>query len=345
VRDLFPPLGPSGIWDTNRRFLRTRYNNHVLRNVPDTLTPSLCKKYDILDIPSFWDSVRKGFLIPCLDRHIDAKDLRANPGHVAQFRFEDHEINVSLGYRGTANIYEYPLQPGMGRLTWTDDSFARYLELLNFVSNLVIELVWNATGQALDRRAAEAVIQHYYLLPWTSMIDVSLDINVAKAFACYSSSVDARIMPTIYQIALLNADFYNEGATGLHSLPFARPQAQRALSLFDLGRNMEDKHGIVVGISEHVLGPTVSGTTWDDFGGSKFDLCGHQYDGIALTHDDRERLTRTMFFPSEDSTALAILESITTAGLRVLDRLGLDDALNSRVRDRFSGLRDELNLK
>jgi len=48
---------------------------------------------------------------------------------------------------------------------------------------LVMETVADEFGDLFTHNEAESVVQHYKILPWTLMIDLTLDGYVAKAFA------------------------------------------------------------------------------------------------------------------------------------------------------------------
>ena len=52
-----------------------------------------------------------------------------------------------------------------------------------FACNLVMETVADEFGDLFTHNEAESVVQHYKILPWTLMIDLTLDGYVAKAFA------------------------------------------------------------------------------------------------------------------------------------------------------------------
>jgi hypothetical protein len=218
---------------------------------------------------------------------------------------------------------------------------APYDIMKRFVLNLVTELTWSLHRVPLFPTDAEALVQHYKLLPWTYVTDLSFDANVAKAFACPPPGTTATT-PSLYKILLLNIDHYELGAHHINRLPFMRPAVQRAVSLVGLNGLMQDPTGVVASLTEHLqhFGPG----SFEAVGGEAFSLEGRQYESLWL-EDSAYREMKQLLYPKEPADTRLLLQTII-ANLRAhASEFGLAADALGEVLNRLDELDGELGTK
>jgi hypothetical protein len=217
---------------------------------------------------------------------------------------------------------------------------APYDLLKRFVLNLVTELTWSLYRVALHQTEAESLVQHYKLLPWTYMTDLSYDVNVAKAFACPPPPGKAT-SPTLYKIVLLNVDEYALGAGHISQLPFKRPAAQKALSLVGLNGLMQDPLGVIVSLSEHIhhFGPG----SLDALGGETFVLGGRRFESLWLD-DAAYRAMSSLLYPDEPEDTRLLFQTIITKLRAHAPQFGLGTDALGEVLTRLAALEVELGI-
>ena len=81
------------------------------------------------------------------------------------------------------DVQEVPDPYGNTNLAAAFAEVGKVQPLRIFARNLVMETVADEFGDLFTHNEAESVVQHYKILPWTLMIDLTLDGYVAKAFA------------------------------------------------------------------------------------------------------------------------------------------------------------------
>jgi hypothetical protein len=202
------------------------------------------------------------------------------------------------------------LAPSRSRSFLTPDQAQTGDRIRAFATNLVIELIADEFGKLLTHNEVESIIQHYKILPWTNMIDLTLDVNVAKAFAALSS--DLEVQPTLYQIVIWNLGLFDTGTELIYDLPFARPRLQSAVAHFGFGLELDtgriiERYALFAAVTEHPLEPDGSG--WERFGGPSFSIRSVHFPSPIMSSDDRVRL-ETLLYPPEPAGSLRVLERI-----------------------------------
>ncbi|WP_327388967.1 hypothetical protein [Streptomyces sp. NBC_01207] len=188
---------------------------------------------------------------------------------------------------------------------------------------------------------SESIIQHYKILPWTYMTDITYDIDVAKAFAASICSGVPDSTPVLYKVALFNVDYYDFGGSMIENLPFVRPKVQRAVSLIGMDQFMQDPTGVIVSLTEHPYYCTHTGTSWDNFGGGGFTLDGESFDSPFL-NDEEYRKVSERLYPCEPEDIVAMLKTITAkVGLHI-DSFNLSGSDKETVVRRIEDLDREL---
>jgi hypothetical protein len=220
LKSLFPPPGPVGSWDASRRLYRTRYMMLSALG-PPRISKDLVRKFDLQDSVDFWKQVQLGDLCPFNEITIPVRPPDLDRPWVFKFTYGDNlfPYTLSVAYRGCDAHYEYPLRASAFRRFNNAADAESYDKLKGFAANLLTELIWSVHRVAIHPTEAESLIQHYKLLPWTYMTDLSYDANIAKAFACPSPSAEGRT-PTLYKVILLKIDDYELGGGHLSQLPF-----------------------------------------------------------------------------------------------------------------------------
>jgi hypothetical protein len=198
------------------------------------------------------------------------------------------------------------------------------------------------------------------------MIDVTHDVNIAKAFASLEASQGPRT-PALYKVALLGIGCFERGAQSLcdpelgprfqlclsekgrpvvlplTDLPFRRPKVQRAASVLGLTADMGDPDGTVVALTEHPFYVTEHGSSWDAFGGPGFALGERRFESVFLDNVDSKELTR-LLYPSESRTVASMFNLICDKVEQHLASFGLASEDEAAVAARLRGLREEMAL-
>jgi len=188
---------------------------------------------------------------------------------------------------------------------------------------------------------SESIIQHYKILPWSYMTDVTYDIDVAKAFAASTCRGVPDCTPALYKVTLFNVDYYELGGSMIENLPFVRPKAQRAVSLVGMDQFMQDPTGVIVSLTEHPYYHAHEGTSWDDFGGEGFTLGGESFDSPFLS-DEEHRKVDEWLYPHEPKDIIAILKTITAKMKLYVDSFSLTASDRESVVRRIEKLDGEL---
>lgn len=346
---LFPPPGEVGFWDVGERFYRTRYMRASAFSQP-RLPREVAEKCGLRDVPSYWQAVRGGRLVPFLDTSIQFEP----PSFDQPWAFQPSEqlpayadrfpLRLSVGYRGCSRIYDYPFRPSAFRRFQTAEEAQGFDRLKKFVSNLIVEFLWCTSQTTINPHESESIIQHYKLLPWTYMVDVSYDVNIAKAFAASTQAEAAIRTPALYKAVLYNMDYYDLGASMIENLPFQRPRLQKAISLIALNGLMEDPTGVIVALTEHPFYYTHSGTSWDALGGSGFKVGGRSFASPVLPEADYEEL-HDLLYPREPDEVIALFSTIGAKVRSRLDAFGLSASDARTVIERLEQLDQELGIR
>ena len=340
LRALFPPQGCVGSWDAQRRLYRTRYMTpSALR--PPRISRALVEEFDLKDAFDFWACVQRGELCPFNEMTLPARPPDLERPWAFKFTYPDcpFPYSLSVAYRGCHSLYEYPLRASAFRQFTAADA-APYDLLKRFVLNLVTELTWSLHRVALHHTETESLVQHYKLLPWTYMTDLSYDVNVAKAFACPPPSGKATT-PALYKIVLLNVDEYEFGGSHISQLPFKRPAVQKAVSLVGLNGVMQDPLGVIVSMTEHThhFGPG----SLDALGGEAFVLGGRRFESLWLEDADYRAIS-SLLYPHEPEDACLLLQTIIAKLRAHVSQFGLGTDALDELLTRLAALEVELGM-
>jgi hypothetical protein len=343
--DLFPPDGPPGQWHPAERFYRTRYMQRSAVGKPH-VTTSLLEKFGLTDVPSYWKAVSRGDIIPFNEISLDAVPPTSDRSWAIPIAYDGVETRtrIAIGYRGCSQVYKYPFQPGAFRRPTGDDQAKRFDQFKRFVGNLVTELVWSVWRIALTVNEKESFLQHYYVLPRSYLVDITYDVNIAKAFACAKQADRSTHTPVLYKVALYNIDYYDWGAANISELPIARPQIQRAISLLGLDPRMGDQAGVIVALTEHPFFFTHEGTSWNLFGGPKFRVGNREFTGPYLNESEYAELNE-MLYPGENPDVVALLTTICDKATTALRRFTLFEMDREEITKRFTELKKELQAR
>ena|GEM_PF-2519558 len=338
---LFPPEGSVGFWDVKTRLYRTRYMELSALG-PPRISKDLVSEFELKDTLDFWTSVQRGDICPFKEMAVSTRppDLDKPWAFVFTYPGFPFPYTLSVAYRGCHALYEYPLRASAFR-RFTSADVAPYDMMKRFVLNLITELTWSLHKVSLQASDAESLVQHYKLLPWTYMTDLSYDANVAKAFACPPPGILATT-PAVYKILLLNIDHYELGASHISKLPFMRPAVQRAVSLVGLNGLMQDPTGVVVSLTEHVhhFGPG----SLETVGGEAFVLEGQRFESIWLEDADYLKMS-ILLYPEEPEDTRLFFKTIITKLRARASQFGLPvDALGG-VLARLDELDAELGIR
>lgn len=344
LESLFPPEGSVGFWDVDERIYRTRYMKNSVLDRPRT-SQDLAKKRNWKDPLSYWMDVLKGEIIPFIDTSIELVPPNSENPLAFEFTYPGNSSKwkLSIAFRGCAQFYEYPFRASAFRQFSDGESAQPFDALKKFVQNLIVELAWCRHQIALYPYQSESIVQHYKILPWTYLTDVSYDINIAKAFACSPEPHSKTHTPVLYKVVLLNADYYDIGASFLERLPFQRPKSQKAMSLIGLNGTMQDPTGIVVALTEHPFYYDHKGTSWDTFGGSSFAINGTSFNSLSLKDDEYQRL-QSLLYPQEPEQVKDFFATIIGKTRKAIEHFGLSNSDKQDVLNRFVGLEKELVL-
>ena len=311
------------------------------------ISRELAERRKLHDVQSYWHAVRSGRLLPFIDDTLDFSppDLKkpmafrlANqpPEHGGHF-----EVRLSVGYRGCSRIFDYPFRASAFRRFSNAHDVQSFDRLKRFVGNLIVELIWSSKGMTITPHESESIIQHYKILPWSYMTDVTYDIDVAKAFAASTCRGVPDCTPALYKVTLFNVDYYELGGSMIENLPFVRPKAQRAVSLVGMDQFMQDPTGVIVSLTEHPYYHAHEGTSWDDFGGEGFTLGGESFDSPFLS-DEEHRKVDEWLYPHEPKDIIAILKTITAKMKLYVDSFSLTASDRESVVRRIEKLDGEL---
>lgn len=343
LEDYFPPNGHFGFWDVEERFYRTRYIEKSVFEKPQSSQDLVANK-KLKDVISYWLAVKKGDIIPFLDFTVDLSfpDLQKPwafeflyPGKSAKWR-------LSVGYRGCTKIYDYPFRASVFRRFQTASDSQPFDNLKKFIHNLIVEYLWCSQQIALRPNESESLIQHYKLLPWSYMTDISYGINIAKAFTCSLDTQWSNRTPVLYRVVLLNVDYYDFGGHFLEHLPFQRPLQQKAQGIVGLDVDMQDPTGVIVSLSEHPFYYDHKGTSWDFIGGCSFNIGDKSFNAPFLEAGEYAQL-QAMLYPSEPDEVKDFFASIILMTRQNINRFGLSSSDIKAILDRFDTLEKELD--
>ena len=325
---LWPPYGEIGIWSDHTRTFSSVYDRRA-RQHGIKIPPEVVKRHGITDEASLERVIHDGSIVLLGPTTIDvtpsghlnrlATPMLDSPNDIPQ-------INVL--YRGTARRHGQPLIPSFYREFQTPDEARKSDRIRRFTINLVLETVADEFERLLTHNEAESIVQHYKILPWSSMIDLTPDVNVAKAFAA-SNRPDTH--PNLYQVVVWNPGFFDTGSQLIDELPFVRPRVQSAVAHFGFGQDSStgivfDRYALIVAITEYQAEKNGSG--WERFGGCSFSIGGVEFSNPFLSDDDYKRLNAHLYPLESDPRALRVLDRIVHA----LDwNLGTFSELGKRI--------------
>lgn len=345
LKGFFPPKGNWGFWDVDERIYRTRYMAKAVFGNPP-VHKELIAKHNLRDTYSYWKKVNNGEIIPFMDTSIDwvSPDLE-NP-YVFEFTYKDNPARqtISVGYRGCTQLYDYPFRASAFRNFTTREEAQPFERIKTFVSNLIVELIWCTNQITVRPNESESIIQHYKILPWTYMTDISYNVNIAKAFACSPEAEKRNKTPVLYKVVLLNVDAFNLGASFIDNLPFQRPKLQKALSLTGLNVLMQDFIGVIVSLTEHPFFYDYKGTSWDPFGGSTFTVSGKLFNSLFLKEEEYRAL-QSLLCPPEPNEIKTLFVTIIGKVRNSINRFGLSPSNKQAILDRLVDLEKELDIE
>ena len=308
---LWPPKEKSLIWDRSYRSFLSAIK----------LSPSLVNR----EVSGYGGSREKDIsnavtvLVGQTTSNISPKGQRNRlPTPIFRSPADIPQLNVL--YRGTKYRYAHPLIPSSYREFKNIVEAQEYNRILIFSINLVIEAVFDEFGYLLTHNEAESIIQHYKIIPWTRMIDLTTDVNIAKAFA--ANLKESNMDPCLYEVVIWNLDFFDTGGKLIKKLPLARPDGQSAVAHFGLGFDMStgnifDKYGFIMAVTEHSF---ENGAGWEPFGGSAFYIKGTKFSGPLLNMRNYNRLQSLLYFRKfETSKSLRALKRIINTIERNID--------------------------
>lgn len=309
---LWPPSGEMGMWDQENRIFSSVYQEHS-RKYGVEIPSDLAKKYRITDDGSLTRAIHDGAIVLLGSETIDVTPsggLNRLATPTLNCPCDIPQLNVL--YRGTKSFYKNPLIPSLQREFPDGHEAQNYRRIFDFTINIVLETVADEFGILLTFNEAESIIQHYKILPWTSMIDLTCDVNIAKAFAAGSRRYDTH--PHLYQVVVWNIGLFDSGAQLINELPFERPRAQKAIACFGLGldmttNNFVDKYRLLVAVTELVAGKDGSG--WERYGGQSFSIGDNEFPSPFLTESESEKLDKLLYYH----------ESETDESRRVINRI------------------------
>jgi hypothetical protein len=131
------------------------------------------------------------------------------------------------------------------------------------------------------------------------MLDFSLSVDVAKAFASHVSGAredEDDLQPTLLQAVVLGLGYFDVTQL-LDAMQFERPRQQHAVAEFGISRDtnsgmLTDPHGLLIAVTEHSLG---DGGGWERFGGPSFTVNGVHFQSPSLSVADQARLHDLLF--------------------------------------------------
>ena len=329
------PEGVSGFWDPEQRIFRSRYLQPLAfgKTVysPKEVTTQLSLR-DVFDVVHF---LRSGKLFAFFDRFGLLIPPSRHDALIYQFEYDDVTYNLSVVYRGCPFPYEYPFRPSaFRRFSAVDTGFE---ELKRYVSNLVIESAWITWQVHLKPVDVETIIQQFKILPWTFMVDVTYDLNVAVGFALTHDMEIPDHIPCIYQLLVMQPDTYEIGAHSVWKIPnIARLKQQRALSFIGFSETMADPHGFVISLNEYVLASKRTGYGWHWLG----------FENVRQTIEEIEEKLRTQrnwLFPPEEKEVHSFVHNVVQGIRRKYTTFELRPDLLKEIDQRLGELEDEMS--
>jgi hypothetical protein len=347
---LFPPVSDwkhslDGMWNSETRKFVSFYER-IAREHGIKIPPKIVEKYRITD-DTLEQTIQSGAVALLGPTTIDIepsgplnklpRDMIDCPDDIPRF---------SVAYRGAKRQYDHPIMPSAYREFKERSESRTYQRLLRFAINLVIECVADEFKMMLTHNEAESIIQHYKIVPWTRMIDLTLDINIAKAIA--SNQAGPNTYPYLYQIVIWNLGYFDNGSQLIDKLPFRRPQVQSAIAHFGLALdvstgNVIDINSLIISAIEYPLKKDGSG--WERFGGPSFSIKDSDFPGPFLNDSEYAKKEALLYPPEKDNRARECLGRIAKT-LKM--NIGAFPELGDRRKDVLKGIQSvqhKLNLR
>jgi hypothetical protein len=309
-----------GTWDERSRTFSSKFSR-IARQQGITIPPDVVAKHSLTDEASLEKALGNGDIVLLGPTTLDiAPTGPLNRLSTPMLESPPDIPTINVAYRGAAQRHPQPLLPSFYREFRNPVEATKADRIRVFASNLVMETVADEFGDLLTHNEAESVVQHYKILPWTLMIDLSLDLNVAKAFAALSHSAEKASY--LYQVVVWNLGVFDTGVELVDRLRLARPIVQAAVAQFgfaldDVGRAL-DRYGLLISVTEHVLNN--DGAGWERFDGNEFSLRGERFE-VPLREAEQLARVKHLLYPREtDPRAQAVLARIVAAMDRQLHR-------------------------
>jgi hypothetical protein len=335
--------GEPGMWDERSRTFSSKFSRSAEKH-GIKIPREVGTRHSITDRDSLERALHSGAIVLLGPVALDASPVgRLNRLHTPMLPSPPDIPTVNVAYRGAALKYAQPLSPSAYREFLDPTEGWKYDRLRSFACNLVMETVADEFGELLTANEAESIVQHYKILPWTLMIDLTLDVNVGKAFAALSSCDEAS--PRLYQVVLWNLGLFDTGAILAGRLKFAHPLAQAAVAHFgfalDAGKRAFDRYGLLISVTEHILDGDRRG--WEQFGGPGFSLNGEQFEVPLRGERERVRLEGLLYPCETDERARVALARIVAAMNRQLHRFhDLGEARVMEVRKALAFIKEKM---
>lgn len=331
------PEGVSGFWNPEQRIFRSRYVKPLAFGQtvysPKEVTEALSLQ-DVFDVIHFLQS---GKIFAFFDQFRLLAPPSRNDPLIYQVEYNDQIYNTVLVYRGCPYPYEYPFRPSVFRKFSSAHSVANYEQLRRYVHNLVIEYAWILWKLWLKPIEVETIVQQFKLLPWTYMIDVTYDIDVAIGFSLIGANGLPDHIPCIYQMLIMQPDTYSMGAHSIwNKLDFARVTKQKALSFIGFSETMADPNGFVIALTEHVLASKQTGYGWHHLG---IENVRQRIQDIQ----DKVATQPNWLYPSESMERRLFVRNIIDGIRRKCGAFGIASDLQQDILQRLEKLEVEIN--
>jgi hypothetical protein len=313
---LWPPSGTLdelGTWDSKTRTFFSIYERRALEH-GIKIPRHLIRKYKITNEKSMENAIREGkiaLLEPTLIEIVPKGRFNKLLNPMSKSEIDIPNVNVL--YRGTSSKYDQPLLPSLYREFRDRIDALKYDRLYRFTINIVIESFFDELDTYLTHNEAESIIQHYKILPWTNLIDLTYDINVAKAFASIAGTEKPESQPHLYQVTVWNLDLFDTGSKLIDHLPLARPKAQSAVAHFGMAwntsrKNTFDAHSLIIALTEHPL--IENDDNWKKFGGISFTIHDTYLKNPNLNDQDYNKLIKILYPKESDPRSQNMLNRI-----------------------------------
>lgn len=195
-------------------------------------------------------------------------------------------------------------------------------------------MLWQVWLKPID---VETIIQQFKLLPWTYMVDVTYDLNIAVGFSLQHNEQQPDHIPCIYQMLVMQPDTYEWGAHSVWKIPnIARFRQQRALSFIGFSETMADPHGFVISLNEYVLASKKTGYGWHQLG----------FENVRQTIEEIEeklRTERSWLFPSEVKEVHSFVHNVVQGIRRKQAEFALHPDLLKEIDQRLGALEEEVS--